>query len=419
MKKSRPLKMRNATKLFALAALMSGSCIGFSATPAHAAFEFISPITPQSQVVYEPEQSVSGDAPVDLSTNVNNEPLPIFPLDEDAETATVDIEASELTEEPIKPLSFVNKDGEGKIIEGFANDVPLVLAITQIVPPSYKFVFEENFDPSVNINWQGGKPWTSVLEDISDNEGLNIAITDGVVYIKDPTSENFAQQFLPEKKELPSVEDQMRVAQDPFAGEPTLDDQLGITDTSLPIPLAAIEDDGIDIIGDRDGPVEVVDQVQPIDTGAPVEPIDLDALSFGEPVPLLPELSDVNVDTIVGDTGYSTISSEASIFNRDRRSEQLVDRIEDPRNIWKADHGQTLRQILKVWAEQMGVSLVWTAKYDYPLQTSIAIQGSFLDAVQQVLDGLSASDPRPLGRLHKNNQTGKPVLVIETEQLTG
>lgn len=86
---------------------------------------------------------------------------------------------------------------------------------------------------------------------------------------------------------------------------------------------------------------------------------------------------------------------------------------------WSAMKNQTLRQTLTAWSEQIGASLVWSSEYDYPLQTDVRIQASYADAVRTLLDGFSKAEPRPIGRLFKNDKVGaQPVLIVETQRLT-
>jgi hypothetical protein len=86
---------------------------------------------------------------------------------------------------------------------------------------------------------------------------------------------------------------------------------------------------------------------------------------------------------------------------------------------WEGRKGETLRQTLTNWSEQAGVSLVWSSEYDFPLQTDIRIQAAYADGVRTLLAGFSKAQPRPIGRLFKNDKVGaQPVLIIETQRLT-
>lgn len=48
---------------------------------------------------------------------------------------------------------------------GFGRDLPLALAVSQIVPPDYAFSFDQSVSPGESISWEGGKSWDQVLND--------------------------------------------------------------------------------------------------------------------------------------------------------------------------------------------------------------------------------------------------------------
>ncbi len=52
-----------------------------------------------------------------------------------------------------------------RVIEGFGTDMPLALALRQIVPAKYAFSFDESVNLGAIISWTGGKAWNLVLED--------------------------------------------------------------------------------------------------------------------------------------------------------------------------------------------------------------------------------------------------------------
>ncbi len=49
------------------------------------------------------------------------------------------------------------------VIEGFGNDMPLALALRQIVPAKYAFSFGDSVNLGARVSWKGGKPWNIVL----------------------------------------------------------------------------------------------------------------------------------------------------------------------------------------------------------------------------------------------------------------
>ena len=44
-------------------------------------------------------------------------------------------------------------------VVGFGTDMPLALALRQIVPADYAFSFGENVNPGYRVSWSGGKAW--------------------------------------------------------------------------------------------------------------------------------------------------------------------------------------------------------------------------------------------------------------------
>jgi hypothetical protein len=66
---------------------------------------------------------------------------------------------------------------------GFGSDLPLALAISQVVPSDFTHRFEGNVDTSKTVTWEGGKPWNVVLSDMLRPEGLEADIDGSVVVI--------------------------------------------------------------------------------------------------------------------------------------------------------------------------------------------------------------------------------------------
>ena len=80
---------------------------------------------------------------------------------------------------------------------------------------------------------------------------------------------------------------------------------------------------------------------------------------------------------------------------------------------WRGGKGQTLKTVLKDWADAAHVKLYWITDYDYKLNADIAFAGNFEEAAGKLLDQFSAVKPQPYGQLHRNAETGA-VLVVNT-----
>jgi hypothetical protein len=80
---------------------------------------------------------------------------------------------------------------------------------------------------------------------------------------------------------------------------------------------------------------------------------------------------------------------------------------------WTAEHGGTLRKALEDWCHRAHVDLDWLAEYDYPLQASVRFDGTFEEAVRDLLIGFEGAHPQPVAELHSNPRAGQIVLVIQ------
>jgi hypothetical protein len=67
---------------------------------------------------------------------------------------------------------------------GFGRDLPLALALSQVVPPEYSYSFARNVNVGTTVSWQGGKPWNQVLADMLAQSGMAADIEDGQVTIR-------------------------------------------------------------------------------------------------------------------------------------------------------------------------------------------------------------------------------------------
>ncbi|MFA7457059.1 MAG: hypothetical protein WCY57_06390, partial [Micavibrio sp.] len=71
---------------------------------------------------------------------------------------------------------------------GFGRDLPLALALRQIVPAEYNYSFAQNIDLGANVSWEGGKPWNEVLQDMLSGTGFYADIRGNEVRIRNMNS---------------------------------------------------------------------------------------------------------------------------------------------------------------------------------------------------------------------------------------
>lgn len=237
-------------------------------------------------------------------------------------------------------------NGMYQIADGFGADLPLVMALRQIVPPQYGFSFDAGVNVSQQVSWQGGKPWDVVLQETVAPHGLTATIRGNVV---------------------------------------------SITRTGVPVSAQPIA---------MSGPQVVTETIQTANTmPMPVSPI-MQAAAPAAPMMATPAvMTPAAMPAVIAPAAASADAAELGTAGT-----------------WTAPRNSSLRSILEDWSKRVNVELYWASEYDYPIQSAVAINGTFEEAVQVLLRGLTDSKPRPMGRLHPNLPNGPAVLVIETRQ---
>ncbi len=71
---------------------------------------------------------------------------------------------------------------------GFGRDLPLALALSQVVPPEYSYAFAQNVNVGSTVSWEGGKPWNEVLNDMLAPNGMRAVISGTQVTIQSAQS---------------------------------------------------------------------------------------------------------------------------------------------------------------------------------------------------------------------------------------
>jgi len=86
-----------------------------------------------------------------------------------------------------KKIEQSSSDAAFAEVVGFGKELPLALALSQIVPPEYKYSFDANADAGAIVSWQGGKPWNQILDDMLNETGMTASIQGRQVMIRSGT----------------------------------------------------------------------------------------------------------------------------------------------------------------------------------------------------------------------------------------
>lgn len=76
--------------------------------------------------------------------------------------------APRTTTSPVVPAVSSPSD----VVQGFAKQVPLAVALRQLLPPGYGFSVDQNIDLGTLVSFQGGQPWRETMRAALDPVGL-------------------------------------------------------------------------------------------------------------------------------------------------------------------------------------------------------------------------------------------------------
>lgn len=313
---------------------------------------------------------------------------------------------------------------------GFGSDMPLVLALRQVVPPRYAFAFDPAVDQGARVSWNGGKPWNLVLDDALKPLGLAAIITETTVRIA-PASTAPAVASAPVPVFVPApvqpaetaapqtilpVEDQaddnatvqkelVREVYIRRNGETSRVDEssTGIDETLSPAAGSPVPEDERPSFWNRLG----FSAEQP-EQDSPPQPMQAPLLTAPEGESI--KESVLHPVSLSGGTEMRPPSATVKAAKHQG--------VMDPYDVrfWEAEKGDSLKNVLATWSDTAGVELYWVAAEDYILPEEIRLHGNYTEALTRILAVYGDVAQRPQGRLHPNLPTGPSVLIIEAAQ---
>ncbi|PCI55392.1 MAG: hypothetical protein COB36_07145 [Alphaproteobacteria bacterium] len=180
------------------------------------------------EVKEEIKEDVSQTPPQSTSLSINLYPLAddaektsetqtpiVLPADsnkdlDDLTAEDVNITATKTQTAPQEKI-FWNETETFDVIEGFGNDMPLALALRQIVPAQYAFSFGKDVNPGASISWTGGQPWNSVLNTALAPLNITFTLNDKKLLLRSagtmPVAKPVTENTPPPEKIGMSIED--------------------------------------------------------------------------------------------------------------------------------------------------------------------------------------------------------------------
>ena len=378
--------------------------------PAHAGFKWV-PADPAPRQVYNPQAQprVVKPAPMNNDSDVMNMVVETYNAPDDQIESDYYERPQTATPAPVVRQPAPAPSQNYNVVEGFGNDIPLAMALRQVVPANYAFSFDDTVNPGAKVSWNGGKPWNLVVNDMVAPLGVNARISGNAVSLSKnnpapaPVMKT-AQQPAPSYEDplLPMPEDNISVSMndDMDFAEPSINETLAdapepkplFNDPGMPGAMPQQRGDAMtDTFNNRpqrrmrmidqiDQQIQQQDiemrmnntmpqnnfmgQVQPIQSNRPysIEP-------YVPPNYTMPERD-------------ATVSNDAYMGNK---TDYLNNKT------WEASRGDSLKETLMNWSRMEGINMVWNAPRDYTLTSNIFINDSFKNAVRTVYeDGLPA-----------------------------
>ncbi len=349
------IPLRTRLSVGAISFLLCAFAMPFSA---QAGFQWVPPDELSQALPQTPAQTLYANPPPALAPapapQVIEAPMP-------APTAS-EFSAPMATLPPPATLGQVATEQE-KAVRGFANNIPLSVAMRQVLPQEYGFSVAQDVSLGTLVSWKGGAPWRSVVKEMLLPAGLAIQEQGQMIHVVHATEAQIA------------------------AGGGHSLVPMKLTETSV----------------SSKGSFETIDSGKPMSL---VPPPSAKAAASSEPLPsrsledraprfLTPPSESIPAPS-VGARAAGGAYATAGSFDS-----------------WTADKGEMLRRVLESWGRRANVEVSWQAEYDFPLQASVMLNGSFEDAVRGLLVGFENAKPQPVAQLHNNPSVGQAVLVVQ------
>lgn len=284
---------------------------------------------------------------------------------------------------PVEPMPYAGAPGgvpaaPEDVVHGFANNVPLAVALRQILPSGYGFSVDQDVDLHTLVSFRGGQPWRDTLAAALQPAGLSMREQNQMIAVG-----HGANGAAPAA--TPAI----------AGGEPRVTDTISVSAAPAPVVMN---------MPNADMPMMVPPAAAAPTSAAPAAPV------------LRPHVK-TRIDSGEGEKPVLTQPTVPPM-----NPVQAYQPAEPARSgpafgvtdTWTGERGSSLRKVLENWSARVDIELQWLAEYDYPLQTPVSFNGTFEDAVRNLLVGFQDAHPQPIAAIHSNTGVGKAVLIVQT-----
>lgn len=257
-------------------------------------------------------------------------------------------------------IAAVAEQSSEPVVNGFADNIPLVMALRNIVPAGYQLSYGASVNLSEKTSFNGGKPWKEVLSEVLEPVKLSYQQRGNIIYVRSA----FAAPA-PEKV-APVAAHAAPVAVAPLGGkEAELQPPAAVPVPVASVPMAPMPEEAAPVIQQVAGaePAEV--------PGEALKTVEVE--SNQPPVAVAP--------IAVGGGSAAPVALPK----------------------WQAQKGLSLHQVLDGWAKDAGWNVSWETDYDYRLEANAEFTGSFPQAVEEAVNAFANAYPPVLVTVYKNN----------------
>jgi len=238
------------------------------------------------------------------------------------------------------------------VVDGFGTNVPLSLALQQIIPAGLTVEDQVGLDQNMMVSWAGGRPFDKVLEDMLYANGVRVTVTGNSVVLFRATGVGVVSS--PVAVPVTSV-----VSRPPVA--------------AMPVPLPSV-------VAPAPLPERIVSDISVV----PAAPA-----GTGPAVASVPE----NIQAAPQNSSGQKF--DASVID-----------------LFSGRTNESVQTVLSRWGRISGVVVEWSVGTDLTLPQSFAVNATFSRAVERLLNIYRDDPARPVATLETDPITGYAVLRV-------
>lgn len=358
------------------------------------------------------EESVTINAAPVMDAPVMNAPAPQTLIAPETAAPVMAEEAAPEAPAPVMEMPAADTPAAPVVyatVEGFGSDVPLALALRDIVPEGFAYSFGLGVNPGSPVSWNGGKPWPEIIDEMIAPLGLRTQITGQVVMIRSNTQ----GAAMPQDTEMaPAAEMAQQGAVEPASGKDGIKAEEEFSADMYSIRRQIINDPGSQA---AEQPPETLDMIKELGLADAPAATDAQAMEAEEkkalaaPMPITAEQEPSNDELVA----VAEVSSAVPAPQAAAPSPVPT----NVRSLWEAQKGDSLKRTLDDWSKKAGFELVWDSSHDYTIDSDILVTGDFQRAIKAVFSqGLDASQAPLMTFVDQTSAEAQGKVIIQDGQ---